>query len=169
MPEQETMQEWMKIAQPGKEHDLLARQAGEWKMTMRAWMSPNDPPMEGDGTSIVKSLLGGRILTEEVHAHFGDMPFEGFGTKGHDNFHNKWWQTWTDWMTTLYYAEGTASADGKTVTMFGTADRPEQNRKNVERKTVNRFLDDNHHVFEMYEKGRDGKEIKMFEIDYRRK
>ena len=169
MAEQEVMQEWMKIAQPGKEHQLLAEHAGKWIMTMRASMAPEEHPAEGKGTSSIRSLLSGRIIAEEIHGQFGDMPFEGFGSMGFDNFRKKFWQTWSDWMTGLYYAEGTVSADGKTLTFAGKMDRPEQNRKNVDTRTVYRFLDKDHFIFEMYTREPDGKELKGLEIDYRRK
>jgi len=148
---------------------MLARHEGNWQLTMRAWMSPNDPPMEGTGTSTIRSLLSGRILTEEVHGDMHGMPFEGFGTMGYDNFHRKYWQTWTDWMTSLYHADGTGSPDGKTITFTGKMDRPEQGRKDVETRTVYRFLSNDRWIFEMHNKTPDGKEVKGFEIEYRRK
>ncbi|HEY3294130.1 MAG TPA: DUF1579 family protein [bacterium] len=169
MPEQETMQDLMKTAQPGKEHVILAQLAGEWNTVMRVWMSPDDPPAEAKGLAIVKSLLGGRLLTEELHAKFGDMDFEGFGTMGHDNFRGRFWQTWTDWDTCLYHGEGTASADGKTVTISGMTDRHELNRTNVPRRTVFHFVNDNLHTFEVFEKDPSGKESRTLEMEYRRK
>jgi hypothetical protein len=164
------MEAWMKLAKPGKEHELLGRHVGEWNVTMKTWMSPGDPPTEHKGTATLKMILGGRVLMEDFRGDFMGMAFEGHGMMGYDNYRGRWWQTWMDNMGTgMYKGEGTASADGKTVTLIGKSDRPAQNRKDVEMKGVYRFPNDNEHIFETYDKGPDGKEIKTMEITYRRK
>lgn len=170
MSEQETMEAWMKLATPGKEHAVLGRQAGEWNVELTTWMNPAAPPTQGTGTASLKTILGGRVQIEEFHGDFNGMPFEGFGMMGYSNYRRKFWHTWTDNMGTgLYHGEGTASADGKVITMRGKSDRPAQNLKDVEMKAVYRFLNDNHHVFETYDIGPDGKDVRTMEIVYRRK
>jgi len=170
MTEQETMQEWMKLAQPGKKHEMLKRHEGEWNVTMRSWMQPGEPPTEGKGTARYKMILGGRVMTEEFHGDFMGMPFEGHGMIGYDNYRGRWWQTWNDNMGTgIYKGEGTGSPDGKVITIIGKSDRPAQNLKDLEMKGIYRFPNDNLHIFETYDKGPDGKDIKTMEIEYRRK
>lgn len=169
MAEQNTMEPWMITAQLGKEHQLLTQRTGEWNIVMRAWPSATETPMIGRGTSMITSRVGGRIFTEEFKAEFPGMPFEGFGTMGHDNFKNKFWHTWTDWTTVLDYADGEASADNMTITMYGRTDRPEINRKNVERRMVFRFMSDNNHIFEVHEKDQNGSEVKTLEVEYQRR
>jgi len=164
------MHEAMAPAKLGKEHEMLAKSAGEWNVTMKTWMSPGDPPAESTGTARIKMILDGHILSEEFRGDFGGMKFEGFGMVGYDTFRNRWWQTWCDNMSTgIYWGAGTASPDGKTVTLIGKSDRPQQNRKDVEMKGIYRFISDNEHVFESYDKGPDGKDVKTMEIHYRRK
>jgi hypothetical protein len=169
MPDQESMEEVARLAEPGKEHAILAQLVGEWNVVQRAWMSPDDPPAEAKGVAVVKSLVGGRVFIEELHTKFGDMDFEGLGTMGHNNFSGKFWQTWTDWDTTLNHGEGTASADGKTITISGTTDHPEVNRNGVPRRSVYHFVNDDFHTLEVWEEDPSGKEFLAVVLEYRRK
>jgi hypothetical protein len=170
MPEHEVMEKWMVLAQPAKQHEMLKRTEGEWNVEMKMWMSPTEPPSEAKGTARYKMILDGRVMVEEFHATMMGQPYQGYGLMGYDNFTKKWWQTWCDSMGTgLFHAVGTESADGKTVTMSGKADRPSTGQKGVEMKTVTRIISDNHHVFETYDVGPGGKEVKTMELHYRRK
>jgi len=171
MAEQDVMQEeMMKVGQPGKEHEMLAKHAGNWDVTMKASMNPDEPPAEIKGTSTAKMILGGRVLVEDFKAEMMGKPFEGHGMMGYGNFRNRWWHTWTDsWSTGLYYGEGTGTPDGRTLTLIGKSDRPMMNKKDVEMKGVYRFINDNEYIFETYDKGPDGKDVKTMELHYRRK
>ena len=170
MADQETMEAWMTLAKPGKEHEMLSRHAGDWNVTMKTWMNPGEPPAENQGTSRTQMILGGRYLAEAFRGDFNGMAFEGYGIIGFDNFRKRWWQTWMDNMSTsVYKAEGTASADGKTITISGKSDRAMQNRKDVEMKGVYRFISDNEYVFETYDVAPDGHDVKTMEIHYKRK
>jgi hypothetical protein len=170
MSEQELMEAWVKSAAPAKEHQMLAKLAGDWNVEMITWMSPKDPPTTQKGTTRMKMILGGRVLTEEFVGDIKGQPYEGFGMMGYDKFNERYWQTWTDNMGTgLFHATGTATPDGRTITMKGKADRPMQKLKGVEMKTVYRILNDREHVFETYDTTPDGKEIKTMEIHYNKK
>jgi hypothetical protein len=63
--------------------------------------------------------------------------------------------------------EGTASADGKTITQKGRYDDPVEGPMSL--RSVTKIVDDNHEVFEMYGARKGGKERKMMEITYTRK
>jgi hypothetical protein len=170
MSEQETMEAAKTLAKPGKEHELLRKHAGEWNVIIKTWMNPGEPPMENKGTSRTRMILDGRVLAEEFKGDFEGTPFEGYGMLGYDNYRNRWWQTWNDnWSTGIFHAFGTPGPDTRTVTMTGKSDRAMQDRKDVETKSVYRFLNDNEHVFETYDVAPDGHDIKTMEIHYRRK
>jgi hypothetical protein len=169
MTETEMMAIWTKLATPGAEHELLGRYVGEWKVVMKGWMDPHQPPTEGKGRASIAALHGGRVRTEKFGGEMMGMPFEGWGMVGFDNATQKYWMTWTDNMSTglMYSAEGALSPDKKTLTYFATMDKPATGEKNVRVKYVYRLIDDNHFDFESYELPKTG-EIKTLEIHYTR-
>ncbi|MGH8590598.1 MAG: DUF1579 family protein, partial [Gammaproteobacteria bacterium] len=44
------MEAWEKAAQPGPQHQWLARKAGRWEFAGKFWMDPTKPPTESVGT-----------------------------------------------------------------------------------------------------------------------
>jgi hypothetical protein len=124
--------------------------------------------MEWTGTSEQKMLLGGRYLQQEFSGEMMGSPYNGIGFTGYDNHTRKYVSTWMDSMSTgLMYFEGTAGADGKTITQTARYDDPVQGP--MQWRTVTRIVDDNTFLFEMYSTGKSGKEVKMMEITYTRK
>ena len=88
-------------------------------------MEPSKPPMESTGTAEMKMLLDGRFLQQEFTGDMMGQPFSGIGTDGYDNLRKKYVTTWIDTMGTgIFFMEGTASADGKTITLKGGHDEP---------------------------------------------
>jgi hypothetical protein len=69
--------------------------------------------------------------------------------------------------TGIYFFEGTASADGKTITQKSKYDDPVQGP--VEWRSVTRIVDDDTLEFEMYSTDQSGKEQKMAEMTYNRR
>ena len=63
--------------------------------------------------------------------------------------------------------EGAASDDGKTITLQGSHKDPTWGV--MKHRAVWKFVDANTQIFEMYHKGKDGKQMKMMEITYTRK
>jgi hypothetical protein len=113
-------------------------------------------------------ILGGRFLQQEFAGDMMGNPFNGIGVAGYDNHTQKYISTWMDSMgTAILVFEGTASADGKTITQESRYDDPIKGP--LKWRSVTRVVDENTHVFEMYEAGESGKEEKMMEITYTRK
>jgi len=159
---------YKKFATPGAPHKGLAGLVGSWITRIKCWMEPNKPPMEWTGTSEQKMLLGGRFLHQEFTGEMMGSPFTGFGVAGYDNHTRKYVSTWIDSMgTAILFFEGTASADGKTITQESHYDDPVKGP--VKWRSVTRIVDDDTHVFEMYSTEKGGKEEKMMEITYTRK
>jgi len=168
MDMQEMMEVYKKLGTPGDPHKLLARMAGRWDAKVKSWMEPDKPPMESDGTSDDKMVLGGRFLQQDFTGDMMGAPFTGIGFCGYDNHTKKYVSTWMDSMgTAIMYFEGTAGADGKTITQRSSYDDPFKGP--MKWRTVTRFLDDDTHVFEMYSSDMSGKEEKMLEITYTRR
>jgi hypothetical protein len=168
MDMQEMMEAYKKLATPGAGHKLLAGMAGSWKATTRCWMAPDQPPQESTGACEQKMILGGRFLQQEFTGDMMGTPFTGIGITGYDNHTKKYISTWMDSMGSgILYFEGTAGADGKTITQQSRHDDPF--RGPMKWRSVTRIVDDNTHEFEMYSSDKSGKEEKMMEITYTRK
>lgn len=169
MDQQAMMEVWKKLAQPGEPHKLFASLAGSWTTQTKEWMEPGKPPMESAGTAETKVLLDGRFLYQEYHAQMMGQPFSGIGIDGYDNVTKKYVTAWIDTMGTgIFIMEGTASADGKTITLKGS--HPEPGGGKMSHRAVWKIQDANNQTFEMYgTHGHGGKEMKFLEIVYTRK
>ncbi len=168
MDMQAMMEVYAKLATPGAPHKALASLEGSWNAKIKTWMEPNTPPMESEGTSEQKMILGGRFLQQEFTGQMMGNPFTGIGITGYDNHTKKYVSTWMDSMgTAVLLFEGTGSADGKTVTQEARYDDPIKGP--IKWRSVTRIVDDNTFSFEMYEADKRGKEEKMMEITYTRK
>jgi hypothetical protein len=160
------MEVYKKLATPGAPHKLLASMAGDWNTKTKSWMEPNKPPMESTGTCEQKMRIGERFLQQTCRGDMMGSPFTGIGFTGYDNHTNKYVSTWMDSMGTgIYFLEGTASADGKTITQKGRYDDPVEGP--MELRGVTKIVNGNTQVFEMYGTKK-GKETKMMEITYTR-
>lgn len=168
MDPQAMMDVYTKLATPGEPHKQLASLAGSWTTTTKSWMEPDKPPMESTGSCEQKMLLGGRFLQQECTGDMMGQPFTGIGVIGYDNHTKKYVSTWMDSMGTgIFSMEGTASADGKTISEKGQYDDPIEGRMKL--RAVWKIADGNTEIFEMYGTGKRGKEMKMMEIAYTRK
>jgi hypothetical protein len=164
----QAMELYRKLGTPGAPHELLAGMAGSWSAKIKSWMGPDTPPMEWTGSSEQRMLLGGRFLQQEFA---GEMPmggYNGIGFTGYDNHTRKYVSTWMDSMSTgIMVFEGTAGADGKTITQTARFDDPV--RGPMQWRSVTRIVDGKNFVFEIYSTGKSGKEERMMEITYTRK
>ena len=168
MDMQAMMDIYAKLGTPGAPHKVLASMAGSWITKIKSWMEPDKPPMESTGTSEQKMVLGGRFLQQDFAGEMMGSPFTGIGVTGYDNHTKKYVSTWIDSMgTAILFFEGTASADGKTITQESHYDDPIKGP--MKWRSVTRIVGDNNHVFEMYSTDKRGKEEKMMEITYTRK
>ena len=168
MDMQAMMDTYKKLATPGEPHKQLASLAGSWTTKTKSWMEPDKPPMESTGTCEDKALLDGRFLQQECTGEMMGQPYTGIGVHGYDNLTKKYVTTWMDSMGTgIFVMDGTASPDGKTITLHGSHKDPMGGV--MKHRAVWKFVDANTQTFEMYHKGKDGKEMKMMEITYTRK
>src|SRR4030042_701923 len=165
---QAMMEVYTKLAIPGAPHKVLASLAGTWITKTRGWMDPDKPPMEGTGTCEHKMLLEGRFLLQKYTGEMMGSPFTGINLIGYDNHTKKYVSTWIDSMSTgIYYFEGTASANGKTITQACSYDDPV--RGPMVWRSVTKIVNDNTLKYEMYMTPKGGKEEKMMEMTVSRK
>jgi hypothetical protein len=168
MDQQAMMELWKKLGTPGEPHKLFAGLAGSWATTSKEWMEPGKPSMESTGTAEMKMLLGGRFLYQEYNAQMMGQPFSGIGIDAYDNLTKKYVTAWIDSMGTgIFMMEGTASADGRTITLKGS--HPEPGGGKMTHRAVWKIVDNNSQTFDMYGAHHGGKEMKMLEITYTRK
>jgi len=168
MDPQAMMEVWKKLSMPGEPHKLFASLAGSWTTTTKEWMEPGKPPSESSGTAEMKMLLDGRFLYQEYNAQMMGHPFSGIGIDAYDNMTKKYVTAWIDTMGTgIFMMEGTASADGKTITLKGS--HPEPGGGKMTHRAVWKIVDNNTQTFDMYGAHHGGKEMKVLEITYTRK
>ncbi len=158
---------YAKLAAPGEPHKLFASLAGHWTTNTKEWMEPGKPPMVSSGSVEMKMLLDGRYLQQEFTGSMMGKPYSGIGIDAYDNIRKVYITTWMDIMSTgIFIMEGTASADGKTITLNGQHAEPGGGYMTHRAIWT---IGDNTQTFVMYGTHHGGKEIKMMEIIYSRK
>ena len=168
MDPQAMMELYKNLATPGEPHKQFASLAGSWTTTTKSWMEPGKPPMESTGSAEMKMLLDGRFLYQEFTGEMMGQPFSGVGIDAYDNLRKRYVTVWLDTMSTgVFTMEGTASADGKTITLKGQ--HGETGGGQMTHRAIWKLVDANTQTFEMYGAHGHGKEMKMLEIAYTRK
>ena len=168
MDPQAMMEAYAKLATPGEQHKQLASLAGSWTTKTKEWMEPGKPPTESAGSVEMKTVLDGRFLQQEFTGEMMGHPYSGMGISGYDNLRKRYVSTWIDTMGTgVFVMEGTASADGKTITLKGQ--HAELGGGHMSHRAVWKIVDSNTQIFDMYGTHHGGKEMKMMEITYTRK
>jgi hypothetical protein len=160
---QEMMAVYERLAVPGAPHKLFASLDGEWTTRTTAWMEPGQPPVEGTGTCRQKMLLGGRYLQQEYAGEMMGKPFEGVNLLGYDNHTKRYQSVWIDSMSTgIYFFQGAASADGRTITQESRYDDPV--RGPMAWRSVMKIVDGDALEYEMFVTPEGGAEEKMMEM-----
>lgn len=165
------MAAWMKMGEVGEHHAHLKPLIGKWTYVSKWWMAPGTDPQEDKGTSVYKSLLGGRYVSQELTGsgeNEDKFVFEGFGIWGYDNGKKKHTSMWIDNMSTMVgFSEGSCDSSGKVFTVTGEFLDPMEN-KTKKNKSVLRIINNDKHVFEMFEFLPDGTEYRSLELVYTR-
>ncbi len=151
---------WQLYAFPGPEHEKLEFFEGEWDVTTSMWMEGAPDPVRSTATLSSTLIFGGRFLqskmwgttTFESNGEMVEIPVEGIGYTGYDNFKKKFVGVWIDnHYTGIFYSEGLADPTGKVYTYFGTHDDWQTGAHDKPMKYVDRILDDNTVTSEFYD------------------
>jgi hypothetical protein len=162
------MQAWMEYMTPGWAHDKMAKSVGEWKTESTFWQYPGAEPEKSEGIAKNEMTLGGRYLTSHHTGTAMGMPFEGMSIMGYDNAIKKFKNVWIDNMGTgISTSIGTYDKENNSITFMGTMVDPVTNSEMTYR-AVDKIINDNKYVFEMYME-HEGKEFKSMEIISTRK
>jgi len=168
MDPQAMMEVYTKLAAPGEQHKQLASLAGSWTTKTKEWMEPNKPPVESTGSAEMKMLLDGRFLQQELTGQMMGQPFSGIETTAYDNVLKRYVTSWMSTMGTgIFMMEGTASTDGKTITLKGQHAEPGGGY--MKHRAIWKIVDNNTQTFDMYGAHPGQKEWKMMEMTYTRK
>ncbi|HVZ41425.1 MAG TPA: DUF1579 family protein [Candidatus Kapabacteria bacterium] len=164
---QSPMEEMMKKAQPGPQHELLKEIAGTWNYRLTDYMSGT--PQTSNGTATSAMILGGRFLKVETFGTMMGMSANTFSMMGFDNRNGKYFMWEVDEMGTYsVFAEGTYDAASRKLTLRG--ENEEEGQKVPFRFTYT-MIDKDHFTFEIaFSLGSAGKpmEQKVLEIAYTR-
>ena len=162
-------QAFLAMSKPGKEHELLKQMAGEFDVDVEMVMQPGTPPQKSKGKEKSRMVMGGRYLQGDYTGEVMGTPFHGASLMGYDNFKKKYFSAWVDDMSTgMMLGEGTASPDGKTITMSGEYDEPMTGKKRKYR-WVTRIDNPDKYTFTWFDADQDGKnEYRMMHNVYTR-
>lgn len=124
--QQKMMERFQTSMTPSEEHTLLARLAGEWKVTNRMWpQGPDGPVMESGGDATNEMILGGRFLRSAAVGSMMGMPTEGVILVAFDRFAGRYQMTsFSNLGTAIHHAAGHASMDGREIVFYGEMDEP---------------------------------------------
>jgi hypothetical protein len=162
------MDAMMKAATPGDAHKKLSSIVGTWDAKVTMWMDPAAPPTVSSGTSKNKWVLGGRWIQQNFSGTMMGRPFSGIGYTGYDNIKKQYVATWMDDMSTQMMVSSGNASDDKTYEFSAVVDDPVTG-KPAPLKEKMTYVDNDHHLFEMWGPAPDGKTYKMMEINYTRK
>jgi Protein of unknown function (DUF1579) len=150
------------MPEPTAEHKWLAEGAGKWKAVGKMYAKEGPMPMSGVQTNTMQQ--GG--LWQIIDYKDDSGMFVGHGVSGYDPAKKKFVSVWVDNTgMALEPAEGTLSADKKTLTMTFGMTNPETGKRMAIVETITR-KDDKTTLFEMNEVSPDEKTTKMLEITY---
>lgn len=168
-PKAKMMAEMQKLGAPSENHKVLDVFVGNWEHAGKAWMSPEEKPVDFKGTNVNKWILGKRFVEQRAKGQWMDQPFEGIGITGYDNMKGEYNMVWLDNMTTgLMTASSQYDAATKTFSEAGTFSCPMTGEKNKAYRAVTKIQDDDHYRYETFFKDKDGKEYKSMELQYER-
>lgn len=162
----------MPMPVPGKEHEIIKKTAGDWKISGKFRMMPDAAWEESTSKCKNELLFGGFFVKSAVKGDLPmggtPMPFEGLGIMGYDQMSKKFTSMWIDNMgSTMMYSEGDADAAGKTLTYKGTYKDPWTGADSWSRSVLKLESPDKY-TFEMFGPGPDGKEFQSMVLVYER-
>ena len=155
--------------EPAKEHELLKKDVGTWKASLKIWMGqegkadPTAEPMESDGEE-VNRMIGEFWSVSTFKGEFAGMPFEGQGVTGYDPKLKKYVGSWID-SVTPFSMHMLGTYDEKTKTLTSSSVGVGMDGEEVKGKSELVYIDADHRRLTMYELS-DGKEVKSMEINY---
>lgn len=166
---EEMMKKMTELATPGHAHQRLDALIGKFKVTFHSWEAPGAKEEVSEGTSSGEWILGNRFVQEKFEGSMSGQPFSGVGLTGYDNATSKYQSFWVDSMGTAMMpaSSGTIDATGTVINSSRTYVDCFTGASTTSREVMT-IQDKDHHTFEWFQPGPDGKEFRMMKIDYTR-
>lgn len=164
------MMKMIEMGTPGKEHELLDAMAGEWNAACTMEMEPGKP-MTSKAKSSNHWLFDKRYIQQDYSGDFMGMPFNGMSIIGYDKYQKKYFASWIDSMSTMFYLSyGSYDPATKTFTFEGSGPdcKDPDGKKMCKMKNVVKIISKDKHIFTMSSE-QDGKMVQGMEIVYTRK
>ena len=154
---------------PGEGQKRLEFLVGTFDVKIRTWVDPSKPPFESTATSVATWVLGNRYVQTMLSGYVMGEPWSGIGYAGFDNVAKKYVATYMDSGSTgMEWYTGTMDPDGKLAKMTATIhDAITGKPVHVEMRLS--IAANGDHVTELWQADRDGKMVKVMELQYTRK
>lgn len=144
----EQMEEYIKLAQPGEPHEMLAKYIGDWELTYTSNMGGGEQTV-GPVKAEIRSILGGRFLEWTSEGEFNGQPMETKTIMGYDNRLNVYVLYGFDTMGT-YGITPTGHFDEETNTIVYKGENYEPAVKDyMDYKILFKMIDDDNYVLEI--------------------
>jgi hypothetical protein len=143
--------ESVKANEPGTEHENLKAFVGTWELTVEG--------VKGKGSAEIKSILGGRFITEDVKVPLGGFSMEWHGVLGYDRVKKQYTGVWFDNLAnTTESGSGEADKTGRILSFRG--------EHAGKAKFLWRISNDGKKAMtiEMFEVAKDGKETLVMKV-----
>lgn len=158
----------MAYATPGDAHAELAKGVGDYEVSGRYWVAPDQPPLETMASAKVEMILGGRYLLQHYESTFRGDPYKGVMLMGHNNLSDEYWSLWIDSSSTGFsLSTGHETPDGA-IELAGRLRDP-MTPDGRPYRTVIRRQDDGSFTLSMFDTRPDGAEFQVMELTYRKK
>jgi hypothetical protein len=167
MDQEAMMAAWQKVMNPGAPHQRLEPIVGSWRVKTTMTMTPNAPPDVSEGVSEHRWVLGGRFVEQVFRGTIGGAPFEGLGYTGYDNATRKYIGTWMDTFGTGLMTSVSVGKPSDTGIDF-ESDGFDPAGKPMKMWSKARVQDPDHHTYEMWAKGPNGRKFRTMLIEYTR-
>jgi hypothetical protein len=156
---------WPDYTEPGKEHDVLDRLAGEWEFEVTAWVTPGSEPMTAQLAADYRWLFGGRFLVGEFEGFVGGERFRAKEVFGYDMFKKEYNALWIDNKTTAFQLS-TGQFDSRRNALVMEGVQPDVAGKGGDHKfkVVYRFVNDDELVMEVHREREDRTMYKRAEV-----
>lgn len=161
------MQKWTAFMTPGAAHQRLNDRVGAWSLVVKMYEPGAPEPMSSTATSEMRWAMDGRYIEDNTTGSFQGSTFIGHGFVGYDNLKQRYVSVWMDNMGT-----GISTGDGQwdeaTQSFVYTTMVPDFAGGGwMKARSIEKRVDANHYVMQLYQPGPDGEYLSM-EIEYAR-
>lgn len=155
--------------QSARDHAWLKQLVGEWDMTFKMYMQPDQPPTEAKGADSVRALGENWVMSDMKTTMMG-TPYNGIMSLGYDAAKKQFHGTYIDsFGGVLWVYKGTLNEAGDTLTLETEGPSLQKVGATAKYKEVIQITGQDTRTFNSSTQFEDGKWIKIVTIEYSRK